>query len=61
MATLPAPAAGYAAALFGDIVGSSTDESAYSRFGIPQMIGDLGPGLSIPKPFPPTRLMRSWP
>src|SRR5271157_5043373 len=54
MATLPAPAAGDAAALFGDIVGSSTDESAYSRFGIPQMIGDLGPGLSIPQPFPPT-------
>ncbi|MGO8898522.1 MAG: hypothetical protein ACLQU5_09250, partial [Isosphaeraceae bacterium] len=53
MATLPAPAAGGAAALFEDVVGSSTDDSTYSRFGIPQMIGDLGPGLSIPKPFPP--------
>ena len=54
MATLPAAATSDAAALFGDVVGSSTDESAYSRFGIPQMIGDLGPGLSIPQPYPPT-------
>ena len=54
MATLPAPAAGGAAALFGDVVGSSTDDTPYSRFGIPQMIGDLGPGLSIPRPYPPT-------
>ena len=50
----PCAAAGGAAALFGDVVGSSTDDSSYSRFGIPQMIGDLGPGLSIPRPYPPT-------
>ena len=31
-----------------------TGLAGLARGGIPQMIGDLGPGLSIPRPYPPT-------
>src|SRR5271157_4440819 len=49
-----APYPALPAEMFGPSAPSLTELSGFARGGIPQMIGDLGPGLSIPQPYPPT-------
>ena len=49
-----APYPALPAEMFGPSAPSLTGLSGFARGAIPQMIGDLGPGLSIPQPFPPT-------